>query len=132
MTRKRKRGRDGAPAPITDEDRRKQRMKEREGRAGAAPPPESTVFIRRRPNDESLASIEFNKLGPTIWSNEFGGYGGAGEEKCVRATVVCSDVYDVTGSIHTGIHGPCPHNILVVVLEQDNPRFWEKIHSQTR
>ncbi len=130
MSRKRRPG----PPPITEAERRKHRLKQRDGLTGRPPPVDSEVIVRRSDDGDKKGVIEFNRLGGLRWSRDFGGWAGQGEQLCVMATVRCTDVYEVSGKIHTGSHsGPCPHNIKVVILEADNrPQLWEKLSAQAR
>lgn len=128
MARKKRRRLREAPAPVTESERRKHRMRQRERGSAAAPPPGSRVVVRRRPTDDDRAALDFNRLGSVRWSREFGGRGGTSEQLFIMATVRCTDVHDLRGSIHAGSHGPCPHNIRVVILREDNaPATWDRL-----
>lgn len=84
------------------------------------------VRIRRQFNDSKIGTVDFLCLSGFKWDYISGGVQSFAPQPFIHAYVWC-DAIEGDFS-HSGIHGPCPHNIKVVIVKKDNtPEVWQKI-----
>ena len=81
--------------------------------------PDTPVQVRRHWDDWSIGTVPFGKLSGFRWDRVSGGYGKVSPRAMVYAYMLCTDLS--SGTIgHSGVHGPCPHRIKVVLVKKDN------------
>ena len=76
------------------------------------------VYVRRRPADHMTASCRLSALWSIRWSDVSGGVARRTSRPAIFANVMCDVLEGEIG--HSGIHGPCPHEIKVCVPKACN------------
>jgi hypothetical protein len=83
------------------------------------------VVVRRQWNDWRAAGYRLEDVLDIHWDVMSGGIRQRAPRRFLYAYVDCAAMID--GEIaHSGIHGPCPHQIKVCILKKDNdPRVFK-------
>ena len=80
---------------------------------------EKFVFVRRQWNDWKIAKYRLSDIQNPHWSDTSGGVFARAPQPFIHGYVQCD--LAVEGEVaHSGVHGSCPHSILVCVVKKDN------------
>lgn len=88
------------------------------------------VWVRRQYNDYRIAKYELNSIEGIHWDRVSGGVGAQTPQAFLHGYVSCDGMLEGELS-HSGIHGPCPHQIKVCILKMDNdPKVYAQLKEQ--
>jgi len=80
---------------------------------------EQYVWVRRQWNDDMVAKYRLNDVDKVHWSTSSGGVMAPTPQPFLHGYVWCDAM--VEGELaHSGVHGPCPHEIKVCIVRKDN------------
>ena len=86
------------------------------------------IKVRRQPNDYRIATYAFEDVKNYRWDNITGGSKQHTANWALFAIVSCTQM--IEGEVgHSGIHGPCPHDIKVAITRKDNPASYDFLAS---
>lgn len=88
-----------------------------------------TVLVRRHYNDHRVAEYKLEDVSKIHWDNISGGVREKSSNYSLYGYVDCQGM--VGGELsHSGIHGPCPHEIKVCILKGDNKDIYNELEEQ--
>ena len=90
---------------------------------------QTTVVVRRQWNAWKKGKVAIDRMWGFHWRSTSGGVGARSPRPMLYAKISCDSLLD--GEIdHSGIHGPCPHEILVCIVKKDNPKIFDALASR--
>ncbi len=89
------------------------------------------VYIRRHWNDHKIGAVPLESLSGLHWGTISGGVQKRAPRAFIYGHISCTNVEGEIG--HSGIHGPCPHEIKVCLVKKDNEATtWNRVLSQLK
>ena len=87
---------------------------------------EELIVVTRQKVDHRSATVKWDNLSGVHWGTTSGGVRRYTGTQGIYAYMTCTDIED--GEIsHSGIHGPCPHNIKVYIPSGANKEYYKYI-----